>query len=87
MSLGEFYKNTEKIVMTDLINYHHKNNKMNKLNVLNLYFSNKRHIIEKPFAMNLFNDRLLRDKLCYITLVDLSIDDDPRTFFKNIGDY
>ena len=87
MSLGNFYKNAEKLVMTDLITYHHKNNKMNKLNVLNIYFSNKRHISEKPIVMNCFNDRLLMDKLCYIMLVDLSIDEDPKTFFKNIGEY
>ena len=87
MSLGNFYKNVEKLVMTDLITYHNRKNNLNKVNILNLYYSKKNRLVEKPFAMSCLNDRNVSSNLCYVTLVDLSIDDDPKSFFKNIGEY
>jgi hypothetical protein len=87
MSLGEFYKNAEKIIVNDLITYHYKKNDNDNVSVLNLYFSKKSLLTEKPFAIDCLNKKSMDSGLCYVDMIDLSIDDDPKNFFNNMQDY
>lgn len=89
MSLGEFYKQVEKIILSDLIIYQYKTSKNNKLKMLNLYCSNMEHMNEKHIVINCSgNDRVVdKGDACYVHIFDMGINDEPIEFMKKVSNY
>lgn len=53
MSLGDFYKQTEKIIINDIVTYLTKSSSIKHIKILNLYVSPIKHINEYPMIVNL----------------------------------
>lgn len=58
MSLGDFYKQTEKIIINDIVTYLTKSKLFKNIKILNLYVSPIRHVNEHPmiFDMGISDD-------------------------------
>lgn len=53
MSLGDFYKQTEKIIINDIISYLTKSQQVSDVKILNLYVSTINHMNETPSIVDL----------------------------------